>query len=255
MQPVHPGDASYARAAELLAGHDFDVAAEHRRAARRERARRLRPAGDRAPLRSRTGSAPPASARRSCTPRSSTRSSATCRAAAGCVVLGETEQDKYGNNVNELLDALRPAACAATPSRTTSTATALRPGSTPSSPTAARGSGGDLLAGVGARLLLPRDDDREPQRRAGAGAHAPLGFGSRRPADGRLRARRRPRGRARRLRPVRRRLHRCARPRGAVVEHRQLGGPAGRAGTPAGRAARSAEPRAQTRALAELARP
>ena len=26
MQPAHPGDASYARAAELLVGHDFDVA-------------------------------------------------------------------------------------------------------------------------------------------------------------------------------------------------------------------------------------
>ena len=98
--------------------------------------------------------------------------------------------------------------CAATPSRTTSTATARRPGSSPSCIDGARGSGGDLLAGIERGLLLPRDDDREPQRRPRAGAHAPLRLGSGCAADGRVRARRRPRRRARRLRPVRRRLHR-----------------------------------------------
>ena len=78
----------------------------------------------------------------------------------GLVVLGETEQDKYGNNINELLERFglqlrrrhRPG-LRALRRRAHLGARRARRG--------ARGSGGDLLAGSSG-VLLPRDDDREP---------------------------------------------------------------------------------------------
>ncbi len=188
MQPVHPGDASYARAAELLSEHDFSVAANT------------------APLdggvldgcdllviahpsdprwESTTGIGSP-----QLTAAEQDAIHAFVRGGGGLIVLGETEQDKYGNNVNELLERfdlrLRSDTvqdyehCDGAP---TWIHAELVDGG--------RGSGGDLLAGVERRLLLPRDHDREPQRRPHPGAHAPLGVGARGAADRRLRARRR----------------------------------------------------------------
>ncbi len=102
MQPVHPGDASYARAAELLASHAFSVAANT------------------APL---DGGvldgadllviAHPSDPRwESTTGIGSPQLTASevdaiqdyVRGGGGLIVLGETEQDKYGNNVNDLLE-------------------------------------------------------------------------------------------------------------------------------------------------------
>ncbi len=142
------------------------------------------------------------------------------------VVLGETEQDKYGNNVNELLERfelrLRSDTvqdyehCDGAPTwihaelRRRRARQRRRPAGRRER-----------------RLLLPRDDDREPQRRPRLGAHAPLGIGAGGAVD-----RRRPStatGRVvvlGRLGPVRRRLHRLIRPRRTVAEHRRLGGPA-----------------------------
>ena len=102
MQPVHPGDASYARAASLLADRNFEVAANT------------------APLdggvledcdllviahpsdprwESTTGIGSPR-----LSPAEQDAIDDFVRGGGGLVVLGETEQDKYGNNVNELLD-------------------------------------------------------------------------------------------------------------------------------------------------------
>ena len=102
MQPVHPGDASYARAASLLVGHNFKVEANT------------------SPLDSGVLGdcdllviAHPSDPRwESTTGVGSPRLTAAeqdaihgfVRDGGGLVVLGETEQDKYGNNVNELLD-------------------------------------------------------------------------------------------------------------------------------------------------------
>jgi hypothetical protein len=103
MQPVHPGDASYARAAELLAGHDFDVAPNtaapldasllggcdllviaHPSDQHWERT---------------TGLGSPQLTREELD-----AIERYVQDGGGLVVLGETEQDKYGNNVNDLLE-------------------------------------------------------------------------------------------------------------------------------------------------------
>ncbi|HEX3616692.1 MAG TPA: DUF6421 family protein [Solirubrobacteraceae bacterium] len=101
MQPVHPADASYARAAELLGGHAFSVAANtepldggvldgcdllviaHPSDPRWEKT---------------TGIGSP-----ELTDFEQDAIEAFVRGGGGLIVLGETEQDKYGNNVNELL--------------------------------------------------------------------------------------------------------------------------------------------------------
>jgi hypothetical protein len=101
MQPVHPADASYARAAELLGGHAFSVAAntEPLDAGVLGGCDLLVIAHPSDPRwESTTGigspqlSAPEQDA-----------IEAFVRGGGGLIVLGETEQDKYGNNVNELL--------------------------------------------------------------------------------------------------------------------------------------------------------
>jgi hypothetical protein len=101
MQPVHPADASYARAAELLGDHTFSVAANaepldggvldgcdllviaHPSDPRWEKT---------------TGIGSP-----ELTELEQEAIEAFVRGGGGLIVLGETEQDKYGNNVNELL--------------------------------------------------------------------------------------------------------------------------------------------------------
>jgi hypothetical protein len=101
MQPAHPEDASYARAAALLADRDFCVAAH---------AALLTPealadadvlviAHPSAPKWERT--TPDGSPRLA--PYELAAIEAWVQAGGGLVVLGETEQDKYGNNLNELV--------------------------------------------------------------------------------------------------------------------------------------------------------
>src|SRR5579859_5453372 len=101
MQPAHPGDASYALAAQALRERDFAVTAndEPLTAERLASADVLVLAHPSEPAWERT------------TGKGSPRLSAEeldaveafVRAGGGLIVLGETEQEKYGNNLNELL--------------------------------------------------------------------------------------------------------------------------------------------------------
>jgi hypothetical protein len=102
MQPAHPGDASYARAALLLEGHDFEVAANAAQALDAgvlDGCDLLVIAHPSDPEWERTtgvGSPQLTAAELDAIER-------YVDGGGGLVVLGETEQDKYGNNVNELL--------------------------------------------------------------------------------------------------------------------------------------------------------
>jgi hypothetical protein len=102
MQPAHPGDASYARAAAALAERDFEVCANVDRPLDRQTlsecdvlvlAHPSEPEWERT-----TGSG---------SPRLSEEELAAVAAfvdgGGGLIVMGETEQEKYGNNLNELL--------------------------------------------------------------------------------------------------------------------------------------------------------
>jgi hypothetical protein len=102
MQPAHPGDASYVHAAALLAGRGFDVAAHADGLLGGEAlagadllviAHPSEPAWEQT-----TGVG---------SPRLSAAEieaiEAYVRGGGGLLVLGETEQEKYGNNLNELL--------------------------------------------------------------------------------------------------------------------------------------------------------
>jgi hypothetical protein len=102
MQPTHPADASYAVAAESLATRDFDVAANPGR----ELSAGLLEGVDVLVI------AHPSERKWEATttdrsPRLAPEELDTIerfvRRGGGLVVLGETEQDKYGNNVNDLL--------------------------------------------------------------------------------------------------------------------------------------------------------
>src|SRR5437588_3355553 len=106
MQPAHPGDASYARAAAALAERDFvvlpNVDQPLTAAALRECEVLViaHPSDPRWERTTGTGS-----------PRLSSEEldaiEAFVAAGGGLVVLGETEQEKYGNNLNELLARFR----------------------------------------------------------------------------------------------------------------------------------------------------
>jgi hypothetical protein len=102
MQPAHPGDASYARAAELLTSRDFDVAAHAEGALSADVladadllvvAHPSEPAWEQT-----TGVGSPR-----LTLDEIDAIETYVRSGGGLVVLGETEQEKYGNNLNELL--------------------------------------------------------------------------------------------------------------------------------------------------------
>ena len=102
MQPAHPGDASYALAADALARHEFDVVSNAEGELSRERlkdchllviAHPSEPAWERT-----TGTGSPR-----LTAAELDAIEAFVAAGGGLIVLGETEQDKYGNNLNELL--------------------------------------------------------------------------------------------------------------------------------------------------------
>jgi hypothetical protein len=148
MQPVHPGDASYARAAGLLAGHNFGVGVNvdaQLDGGVLDRCDLLVIAHPSDPhWESTTGSGSP-----QLSDAELDAIETYVQAGGGLVVLGETEQDKYGNNLNELLERfdlrLRSDTvqdyehCDGAP--TWIRAELVEGG---------RGSGGDLLAGVSA---------------------------------------------------------------------------------------------------------
>jgi hypothetical protein len=102
MQPAHAADASYALAAETLREHDFEVAAHREGVLDADAlaatdvlvlAHPSDPAWERT-----TGTGSP------CLDATELDAiEAFVRAGGGLVVMGETEQEKYGNNLNELL--------------------------------------------------------------------------------------------------------------------------------------------------------
>src|SRR4051794_29718355 len=102
IQPTHPGDSSYARAAEALAARDFAVAAHTDGPLTAEvlgEADVLIIAHPSDPKWKRTvPSGSPA-----LSPEELDAIDAFVRAGGGLVVLGEEEQDKYGNNLNALV--------------------------------------------------------------------------------------------------------------------------------------------------------
>ena len=94
-------------------------------------AQRRRPR-HRPPLRRRSGRRPSTAARRCSTDAELDAIEAFVRDGGGLIVLGETEQDKYGNNLNELARPLRHRDRQRHASRTTTTtATTPRPGCSP----------------------------------------------------------------------------------------------------------------------------
>ena len=243
MQPAHPGR-FLLRARRRGAGRARLRGAPQRRAAAdRGDAARLRGAGDRPSVgpdvgahdRHRLAAAEPA--------RRSTRSRQFVAAGGGLVVLGETEQEKYGNNLNELLarfglhlenDTVQDYEhCRSAPSWILADLARGRPW-------ARRRSARARERG----LPVPGHDDLLEQRRHRAGAHARHGVLAGAAADRGRHARPGPGGRAGRLGPVRRRLHRRARSPRAVAEHRLLGG---RARTAAPGRSRRARPGARAR--------
>jgi uncharacterized membrane protein len=103
MQPVHPGDASYARAAELLSGHGFAVAAnasaplEHGALDGCDLLVIAHPSDPQWERTTGIGSPQLTAAELDAIER-------YVDGGGGLVILGETEHDKYGNNLNELLE-------------------------------------------------------------------------------------------------------------------------------------------------------
>jgi hypothetical protein len=102
MQPTHPADASYARAAELLRARRVDVAVNEDGALEAETLKRADVvviAHPSAPKwEATTGVGEP-----TLTPAELDALEAYVNAGGGLVVLGESEQDKYDNNLNDLL--------------------------------------------------------------------------------------------------------------------------------------------------------
>ena len=103
MQPAHPADSSYARAAEILAQHDFEVQVNTDGLLTDSTlessdvlviAHPSDPAWERT-----TGTGSPR-----LTAEEIDAIERWVVPGGGLIVLGETEQEKYGNNLNELLD-------------------------------------------------------------------------------------------------------------------------------------------------------
>ena len=238
MQPAHPEDSSYAIAAGKLADRDFEVIPNADRPLTRETPRGRRRPRHRPPLRPQVGGdhqlRPPRSARR------------RARRARGVRPrrrrAHRPRRDRAGQVRQQPERPPRPLRHRdreRAPSRTTSTTTAPPRGC--SRPRTARqrtvrrrpdasaeAAASTSLARVERGLLLPRRHARPPQRRRRPIART-FADRRRRPSaplaavaehgDG-------PRRRPRRLRPLRRRLHRRARQRGPLAEPRLLGRPA-----------------------------
>jgi hypothetical protein len=102
MQPAHPEDSSYALAAELLAGRDFDVTPNAERPLTPETL-----AGADVLVIAHPSDPKWEATTNSRTPRLSEREldaiEEFVRGGGGLIALGETEQEKYGNNLNDLL--------------------------------------------------------------------------------------------------------------------------------------------------------
>jgi hypothetical protein len=102
MQPAHPEDSSYALAAEALATRDFEVIANADRALTRDTLAGVdvlviaHPSDPKWESTTNTGPA-------RLTDQELDEIQAFVRGGGGLVVLAETEQDKYGNNLNDLL--------------------------------------------------------------------------------------------------------------------------------------------------------
>src|SRR5919201_127233 len=102
MQPAHTEDSSYALAAELLAAREFEVIPNADRALTRDTLAGVdvlviaHPSDPKWECTTKTG--PPR-----LTDQELDEIEAFVRGGGGLIVLGETEQDKYGNNVNDLL--------------------------------------------------------------------------------------------------------------------------------------------------------
>ena len=226
MQASHPGDSSLARAAALLDARSLRRRRPHRWPARRRDAL----AGTAVLV-----IAHPSDPKWEATvnggsplldPAEIDAIEAFVRDGGGLIVLGETEEDKYGANLNELLGRFDLAIDNATvqdyehhhgdaPSWVLAALDGRRPQRRRRPARRGRGS-----------LLLPRRRPARRQRRPRDRPRAPSRLDPGRPAGGGRRARRRPRRRHRRLRPLRRRLHRRARPRAALAQPRPLGRPA-----------------------------
>ena len=103
MQPAHPADSSYARAAALLSERDFEVLSNVDGSLTRDALSQhdvLVIAHPSDPVWERTtGTGSPRFA-----PEEIEAIDEFVRAGGGLIVLGETEQEKYGNNVNDLLE-------------------------------------------------------------------------------------------------------------------------------------------------------
>lgn len=102
MQPAHPADASLERAAAVLAERDFEVAAHTRGALDPDALTRTDVLVLAHPSESRWEATTGAGAPR-LEPAEIDAIESFVSAGGGLVVLGETEQDKYGNNLNDLL--------------------------------------------------------------------------------------------------------------------------------------------------------
>ena len=222
MQPAHPGDASYARAAAALAERDFVVEVNADGPLTEEAlagagvlviAHPSEPTWERT---TGTGS-----------PRLSADELDAIEAfvarGGGLIVLGETEQDKYGNNLNELLarfglhlenDTVQDYEhYMSAPSWVLAE---LAQGG--------RGRAGDLLARVNAACLYRATTISSSNGAVVLARTHRDRVGSRSAADRGRESRRGPGRRARRLGPVRRRLHRRARSPRAVAEPLLLDG-------------------------------
>ncbi len=226
MQPAHPADASYARAAEALAARDFEVAANVDQPLSAETLSECEvlviahPSDPRmgADDRHRLAAPERGGARRDRGVRGRRRGAGRARRDRA----GEVRQQPQ-----RAAGALRPAPG----ERHRAGLRALPRGAELDPGRAGRGRPRPRRRPAGAGqpgLPVSRDDDLGHGRRGRAGPDPRHGVLAREAADRGRRAWPRPRGRAGRLRPVRRRLHRRARPPGAVGEPRLLGDARGR---------------------------
>ncbi len=102
LQPAHPADSSLAAAARALAERDFDVAINSDQKLTTELLREVDVLVIAHPSDPKWEATVPGGTPR-LEPAEIEAVDAFVRAGGGLLVLGETEQDKYGNNVNELL--------------------------------------------------------------------------------------------------------------------------------------------------------
>ena len=221
IQPEHAAGSSYALAAAALAGRDFEVSAATAgplSAAALAAADVLVIAHPSEPRWERTVGGSPL-----LRPDEIDAIEEFVAGGGGLVVLGETEEDKYGANLNELLARFGAGIDNVT------VEDHERHNGAPTWVFAEPVAGADELGHAAPRqdrLPVPRRCAARARRRGGAALRR-RGSPRRRSRARRPASRRRPGGRDRRLRPVRRRRARRVRPPAALVEPALLGRPAG----------------------------